>query len=246
MNAIASPQTPMTARTAGRIIGVLFLVQTVVAPVVNFVLLGPAITTPPGFLVNAAANATHVNAAALLSLVAGVLPIGIAITAFPVFRRHSRAMALWFLALTVVGFAGVVVESIAVRSMLALSQEYAKMDAADPAPFQAPAALARAMRNSTHYTNLLVSGGWLLVLYGVLFRSALIPRALSALGLLAVVLLIGGAMIPLLGHRAVMTMFMPMALSQLALVLWLMARGFEDRRHTSVDGTVSADHGVDP
>ena len=38
-----------TAKSVGRTIGVLFLARWLVAPLVNFVLLGPAITTPPGF-----------------------------------------------------------------------------------------------------------------------------------------------------------------------------------------------------
>ena len=53
-----------------------------------------------------------------------------------------------------------------------------------------PATLIRSVRNSAHYTNLLVSGGSLLVLYTVLFRFALIPRAVSAFGLATVALLI--------------------------------------------------------
>ena len=221
------------ARLAGRIVGVLFLVQMAVAPLVNFVLLGPALTAPGGFLANAAANSAQVNMAVFLSLVTGALWVGIAITALPVFRQYSHAMALWLLALAVISFSGVVFEGIAVRSMLSLSQEYAKAGAADVALFQAPGALVRSLRNSTHYTNLLVSGGSLLVFYSVLFLFALIPRALSAFGLVTVALLITGAMIPLLGYRTVMLMFMPIGLSQLALVLWLMARGLEER-HQSV------------
>jgi len=219
------------AKSVGRIIGVLFLVQMAVAPLVNFVLLGPAITAPPGFLANAAASSAQVNAAVFLSLVTGALWVGIAITALPVFRQYSHAMALWFLALGVIGFSGVVVEGFAVRSMLALSQEFAQADAADAGLFQPAAALVRSLRNSAHYTNLLVSGGALFVLYSVLFRFALIPRALSALGLVAAVLLIAGAMIPLFGHRTVMLLFTPIGLSQLALVSWLMIKGFEERPH---------------
>jgi hypothetical protein len=218
-----------TAKSVGRTVGVLYLVQMIVAPLVNFVLLAPALTAPPGFLANAAANTMQVNVAVLLSLVTGALALGIAIVAVPVFRRHSYAMALWFLALAVVHFSGIVVEGIAVRSMLSLSQEYVKADPADIGLFHAPGTLVRSVRNSAHYMNLLVSGSLLLVLYAVLFRFALIPRALSAFGLATVALLITGSMIPLSGQPVVMQMFMPMGLSQLALVLWLMARGFEDR-----------------
>src|SRR5688572_10654207 len=219
------------AKSAGRTIGVLFFVQTAVAPVVNFVLLGPALIAPPGFLVNAAANSMQVNLVVLLLLVTGALWVGIAVTALPVIRQYSRPTALWFLALAVISFSGIVIEGLAVRSLLALSQEYAKADPANLALFQAAAAAARSLRNSAHYTNLLVSGAAFLVLYIALFRFALIPRLLSALGLATAVLLIAGALIPLFGQRTMMLMFMPMGLSQLALVLWLMIKGFEERHH---------------
>ena len=113
------------------------------------------------------------------------------------------------LGLAVANFAGLIVEGIAVRSMLSLSQEYVKADPADVGLFHAPGTLIRSVRNSAHQMNLLVSGGSLFVLYAVLFRFALIPRALSASGLATAALPITGAMIPLSGYRTVMQMFMP-------------------------------------
>jgi hypothetical protein len=228
------------AKNAGRTIGVLFLVQAAVAPVVNFVLLGPALIAPPGFLVNAAAHSTQVDAAVLLLLVTGALWVGIAVTALPVIRQYSRPMALWFLALAVICFSGVVIEGLAVRSMLALSQEYAKADPANVALFQAAATTTRSLRNSAHYTNLLVSGAAFLVLYSALFRFALIPRVLSALGLATAALLIAGALIPLFGQRTIMLLFMPVGLSQLALVSWLLIKGFEERHYRFSADTAAA------
>ncbi len=219
----------LTARNAGRIVGAMFIVQGALAPVVNFKLLGPAMTGSGGFLANAATHATQVNTAVLLSLVIGVLWVGIAVTTLSIFREYSRAMAAWFLALAVVTFSGVVFEGIAVRSMLAVSQEYAKAGGPDVALFQASAAAVRSLRSSAHYTNMLLAGGAFLVLYGILLRYALIPRALSVFGVATVVALIVAALIPLFGYPVVMSLFMPIGLSQLALVLWLMFRGFEER-----------------
>lgn len=229
-----------TAKSTGRNIGVLFVIQGAIAPLVNFGLLGPA-TAAPGFLTNAAANSMQVYAAALLLLVTGALWLGIAITALPVFRQYSRALALWFLALAVISFFGVVVEGFAVRSMLALSREYATAGAGDVALFQPAATLVRSLRASAHYTNLLVSGGAFIVFYSVLFRSALIPRALSVFGLVTAVVLVTGALIPLFGYPTVMLFFMPMGLSQLALVLWLMVKGFEERPHSLRAATPGAE-----
>ena len=216
-------------KTAGRIVGALLLLQAAAGAYVNFGLLRPALTAPPGFLENAAAHATQVSMGALLLLATGVVSLGIAITAYPVFRRHSRALALWYLAFAVVGFSGVVVEGIAIRSMLALSREFAAAGGADAGLFQTLKAVVGSARNSAHYTNLLVGGGSLVVLYSTLFRFALIPRVLSAFGLLTVTLMIAGALIPLFGYPTVMQMFMPMGLSHLATALWLAARGFAER-----------------
>ena len=221
------------SKRAGRIIGVLFLVQMSLAPLSNFVLLGPAIIAPPGFLTNAAGHATQVNVAVILSLLTGATWLGIAITAFPVFGRHSRSLATWLLALAVVSLCGSITEGVAAKSLLALSQAHVKADAASAALFHAPATLARSVRNSVHYMNLLLSGVSLAVLYTVLFRSTLIPRPLSVFGLATVALLIAGALIPLLGYRTVMLMFMPMGISQLALTAWLIARGFPGTPHSA-------------
>jgi hypothetical protein len=218
------------AKTVGRILGVLLLVQSAIGALVNVGLLAPVITAPSGFLANAAANPVRVTVAALLLLVMGALSVGIAITAWSAFRRYSTAMALWFLALAVVGFSGVAVEGIALRSMLSLSQEYATAGAADAVLFETLRALVASVRNSAHYSNFLVSGTSLLVLYGALFRFALIPRALSVFGVVTVLVMIIGALIPLFGYPTVMLMFMPMGLSHLALAFWLMARGLEERQ----------------
>lgn len=216
------------AKSVGRIIGVLLLVQLAAGVLVNFVLMAPVMTVPPGFLANAAANSLQVSFSVLIGLVTGALSVGIAIAALPVFRQYSRAMALWFLALAVVSVSLLAVENIAVLSMLSLSQAYAKADAADAGLFQTLGAVVGSARNWAHYTHLLVAGGMFFVLYSLLYRFALIPRALAAFGLVAVMLQLTGVTMPLFGYRIVILMVMPMGLSHLALALWLMAKGFEE------------------
>ena len=53
-----------------------------------------------------------------------------------------------------------------------------------------------------------------------------IPRWLGALGMLAAASVIAGALVPLLGHATIMALFMPMGVSQLLLIGWLLWRGF--------------------
>ncbi len=81
-----------------------------------------------------------------------------------------------------------------------------------------------------HFTELLLIDSWIFLLYSVLYRFALVPRALAVFGLLTVMLHFTG--IPLrgfLGYSLVTMMGVPMGLSHLALALWMMVRGFVER-----------------
>jgi hypothetical protein len=220
-----------TAKDVGRIIGVLLLLQFAAGALVNFVLMEPVITDPPGFLVNASANSLKVSLSVVLGLGTGMLSVGIAIAAFPVFRQHSQAMAMWFLALAVVGFSLTAVENTAVLSLLSLSQAYATAAAADDHLFQTLRVVVASARNWAHYVSLIVGGAMILVLYSVLYRFALIPRALAAFGLVAVMLQLTAVTMPVFGHPIVMLMILPLGLSHLALALWLTVRGFGERAH---------------
>jgi Domain of unknown function (DUF4386) len=221
-----------TAKSIGRTFGALLIAQSLIGYLVNFVLLAPAVA-PPGFLTNAAANAFQMNLAALLAPVEGALWIAMAIVAFPLLRQYSQSLAIAFLVLTGVSLAGLIVEAIGIRSLLALSVEYTRAGDANATLFQPLAAMVRALRNSAHYLNLLVGGGILTVVYTLLFRCGLIPRALSILGLVTVASMVTGAIIPLLGYPTIMAFFMPMGVSQLALTVWLLFKGFEERPRSS-------------
>jgi hypothetical protein len=213
-----------TARGIGRIIGVLILVQMIGGGLVNFVLLEPVFSAP-GFLVNAAGHSLRVSLSVLLGLATGILSVGIAIAALQVFRQYSHAMALWFVALSVVSFSLTAVENIDVMSLLSLSEAYTKANVADRDLFQALRGVVASARNWTHYVGLIVAGCTLFVFYSTLFRFALIPRALAAFGLGAVVLQIVAVAMPLFGQSIVFPMILPLGLSQTALALWLIARG---------------------
>lgn len=224
-----------TAKGAGRVVGVMLLVQMATAFLVNQFLLGP-VFAPPGFLANAAADPMRIRLAVLIGLGAGVLTVAIAIAALPVFRRHSRTMTLWFLLLAVVNFALTAVENMNVMSLLSLSQAYAKAGVADAALFEALRGVVGSARNWAHYINLMLSGGMLLVMYGVLCRFALVPRALAGFGIGAVLLQLTAVTMPLLGHPILFMLLMPLALSHLTLAIWLMIRGFAERPAPALQG----------
>ena len=165
----------------------------------------------------------------LLGLATGALLLGIAIAAFPIFRQYTQAMALWLVALAVVSLAVTAVENIGVRSMLSLSEAYAKATAADREQFEGLRVVVSSARNWAHYIGLIIAGCTLFVLYAVLYRFALVPRALAAFGLAAVVLQIAAVAMPLFGQSIVFLLLAPLGVSQLLLAVWLIAKGLRDQ-----------------
>jgi hypothetical protein len=214
---------------AGRIIGALIIMQMIFGVLVNFVLEAPLFDAP-GFLVNAAHYSRQMGFAALLGLITEALWVGIAVTAFPFFYRHSRTMTLWFAALAVVALAVAVVENAAVMSMVSLSEAYAKARAVDRAQLETIRVVAASARNWPHFLARMLDGCTIFAFYTLLYQGALVPRVLAGFGLIASVLQVCGVAMPLFGHDVVFPMLAPLGLIQLILAVWLLARGFRNQR----------------
>lgn len=217
-----------SAKTIGRTFGVLLLLQAVIGSTVNFGLLGTAITGPPGFLTNAAANSTQMSLAALLMILSGFISIGLSTTAWPIFRRYSSRAALAYVAISGAGLAVAAVESAAIMSMLSLSQEYTKTAAPDASQFEITGTVVRYARYWAHYTHLLIGSGMLFLVYSTLFRFGLVPRVLAGIGLASILLQMTGLALPFFGNRVNFYLLAPMGFCHLALSIWLVAKGFRD------------------
>jgi hypothetical protein len=217
-----------TMKRGGRIVGVLLLTQMAAAAFVNFVLLGPVVFAAPGFLTNAAAHPLLMGLCALLGIAMTSLSLGIAITAFPVFCQKSQALALWFVALAAVSLSVSVVENINLMSLLSLSEAYSQANIIERELYATQRVIVAAARNWSHFLELILGGSTLLVFYAALYRCALIPRVMAALGMVAVLLQLCAVALPLFGHDVVFPMLAPLGLLQLAVAMWLIAKGWRD------------------
>jgi hypothetical protein len=213
------------ATRAGRIIGVLILLQMVGGGIVNFVLEAP-LFGQPGFLESAASHSQQIGLAVVLGLITEALGLGVAVTACPIFFQRARTIALWLGALAVVSLAVTVIENTAVMSMVSVSQAYAAASVVERQQLETVRVLVASARNWPHFVGRMFDGGFIFVFYAALFRLALVPRALAGLGLIAAALLVTGVGMPLFGHEVVFPLLAPMGLSQLALSLWLLMKGF--------------------
>jgi hypothetical protein len=227
--AVMMERSAEASPSAGRSVGMLLLVHLAAGLIVPFILLEQA-TRPGGFLAMAAGNSAQVRAAVLLLFAGSAVSMAIAIAALPVFRRYSSAMAFWLLALAVASFALQAVDNAHILSMLSLSQEYAKAGTAKAESFQALAIVVGSARKWAHYSFLLVVGSWILLLYSLLYRFRLVPRALAGFGAVASVLQITGVSLRgLLGYPPETRLAMPLAPAYVALAVWLIVKGFDER-----------------
>jgi hypothetical protein len=217
-------------KRVGRLVGVLLLLHLALGLTVPFIMLQPLIS-PPGFLLSAAGVANQTRTAVLIFFVGSALALATASAGWCVFREYSSAMALWLFALAVASLTLQAVDNAHILSMLSLSQAYAEAGAPKADVFQALALVVGSARKWSHYSFLLVVGGWILLLFSLLYRFRLVPRVLAAFGMIGAVLQIAGVSLRgLLGYPPETPLAMPLAPAYLLLAVWLMVKGFDERQ----------------
>jgi hypothetical protein len=186
---------------------------------------------PPTLLEAAAAGSVQIRAAVLLSFAGGALAIAIALTAWPVFRRHSPTLALAYVVACAVSCSLDAVHNSAVMAVLSLSQRFAEASAPNLELYQLLSAMAASARKWAHYSQLAGFGAWIFLFYALLWRCALVPRTLAGLGLAGILLQFAGVTLPrFAGYPSVMQLAMPLGPIHLATAVWLIAKGFGEGR----------------
>lgn len=219
-----------SAKSVGRTVGILLLFQLVAGLTMPFILLRPLIAGSPGFLTAAAESSFQIRAAVFIAFIGAALTVSIGITTLPIFRRYGNATALFFLAVCVVSCVLDAVQNATVMSMLSLSQQYVNNGATDSGLYQVVGAAVASSRRWAHATQLVAIGAWIFVFYSSLLRFALIPRALAAVGLIGIVSqFIGVTLMMFLGNSPIGEMAMPLLPIQIAVAVWLIIKGFNER-----------------
>jgi hypothetical protein len=217
-----------TDRRPAVVAGVLLVVATVVDVISRAAVLTPVLTAPDP-LATVSANGSRVALGALLLLLGAISAGGIAIAMYPVLRRHGAALALGavgFRLMEATLYLGIVV---CLLVLVAVGREGAS--AGDLAAFEAPAALVLAARDALGEVAVLSFGLGAGMYYWVFYRARLVPRWLSAWGLVAVasvmvsgVLVIAAVIAPM--SQAQVVLALPIGLQEMVLAAWLIARGF--------------------
>ena len=211
--------------------GVLFILATVADLISRVVLVQPILSAPVD-LTKISANEDQVLLGALFLFIGAAAAAGIAIALYPVLRKHDEGLALGSVGFRLIEgalYLGIVV---CLLMLVTLSQGSANAGAAASSAFQVQAALLMAARDSLGEVAVLAFGVGALMYYWVFYRSRLVPRWLSAWGLVAIaslmlsgVLVMFGVIEPLSPPQVVLAL--PIFLQEMVLAVWLIAKGFD-------------------
>jgi Domain of unknown function (DUF4386) len=219
---MASQRVPMDSlRKTSLVAGVLYLLTFVSIP--TLALYGPV--HDRNYIVGPGPD-TAVIVGGILETIVALAGIGTAVALYPVVKRQNEAVALGFVGARVLEGATIVVGVVSLLSVVTLRRAGAGADAV----VTGQALVALYDRASLLGQNLM-PGVNALLLGSLLYRSRLVPRMLPVLGLIGAPLLIASTaamMFDVIERVSAWSALaaLPIALWELSLGIWLVAKGF--------------------
>lgn len=213
-----------TDRIAAILAGVLYFLG-IIAGVLSVV---PVIDTPD-YLVQISAHAGQVTVGALFQFLMMAAYVGMAITLYPILKRHNESLALGYVGFRIVAAVFIVIGVILLLLLLTLSQEFVKAGAPVSSHFQTIGEILRTGRDLVNHvgmTLVLSLGG--ILFYFLLYQTELVPRWLSGWGLVGTAVSIIASclfMFRVIGLTTSVYMAFLLALQEMVFAVWLIAKG---------------------
>jgi hypothetical protein len=209
--------------------GVAFLIATI-AQLVGAAMVSP-ILSAPDYLTKISANEDQVIFGALFLFIGAIACTGIALSLYPVLRNQNHGLAIGSVGFrTIEGMLHVLI-AVCWLLLVTLSRDAAKVGTPGSSAYGVPGALLLAGPDWLAPLALLAFGLGAVMYYWVFYQSRLIPRWLSAWGLVAIaslmlsgLLVMFGVIEPLSPPQVVLAL--PIFLQEMVLAVWLIAKGF--------------------
>jgi hypothetical protein len=208
-----------------------FFIITFIASIPGLLLYGPLLNSPD-YIIGPGAD-TRIFWGAFLELITAIAGVGTAVTLFSVLKRQNEGFAIGYVAARIVESGIIVVGIISLLSVVTLRQTYAGAKGADAASLLMFGKTLVAIHNWTFLLGPGLMPGINGVLLGYLmYRSALVPRAMTLLGLVGGPMLCASAMATMFGFYEQISVFgaivtLPIFFWELSLGIWLIVKGFK-------------------
>ncbi len=209
--------------------GILFIIATV-ASIASLPFLAPV--NASNYLSDVSANENQVITGILLTLIGAFASASIAISLYPVLKKHSQGLAIGAVGFRLIEAVFYIVGVIGIVLLLSLSQEFVKAGAPSSSYFQT---LGVILLSGYHWVGN-VAGTLAFCLgammyYYIFYRTKLVPRWLSGWGLVAVTMGIVASILVMFQLISPMStvqvvLNLPIAVQEMVLAVWLIVKGF--------------------
>ena len=214
-------------RKTAIIVGILFIIATV-APLVSVLFIGSIYETD--YLSTVSANGNQVLIGSLLWLVMTTAIVSIPILMYPLLKKYNESLALGYVGARIFEGFFSAFNIINLLSLLSLSREFVNATAPVTAYFQTSGAL---ILSSIDWSSLLLDFPFTLsalVLNYILYKSKLIPRWLSILGLIGGSVWLATIPFRLFGIFPPELEFLAFVIfvQEMIFAIWLIVKGFNE------------------
>jgi hypothetical protein len=226
-----------TNRKSAVTAGVLFILATLTGP-----LLATPLTpdlTGAAYLTQVSAHPNQAAVGVLLWIISAFAGAGIAIAMYPVMKGASAGLALGSVVFRTLEAAFYMLEVVILLSLLTLGPQFRTAGAAERTSLQAIGDMLVSVRDQAALVAVFAFCVGAFMYYTLFFRSRLIPRWLSGFGIVAILLMTAACVLALFsGNRitSYIPLAAPIAVQELVLAVWLIARGFSPSVSASKSG----------
>jgi hypothetical protein len=221
-----------------RIAGILFIIATT-ASILSLPFLKPI--NSPTYLVDISANANLFLIGVFLSFIAAFASASIAISLYPILRRYNEALALGAVGFRLIESVFYIVGAIGLLMLFTLSQEFLKSGAPASSYFNSLGVLLLAGYHlAGNVGSVLAFCIGASLYYLIFYKTRLVPRWLSAWGLIGTSLLIVAILMVMFQiiepfSTPQIILALPIAFQEMVLAVWLIIKGFNS---SAVGGTL--------
>jgi len=225
-------------KKSAKIVGVLFILAAVTA-VIGLLLYDP-ILNGPDYLIKGSEHANQVILGAVFELILVVSAIGTSTTMFPFLRKYNETIALWHVCFRFLEAVIITIGVISVLSLLTLSREFVASGATDTTSFLASGILLKAVHDWTFLLGPNLMLGLNTIMYSYIFyKSRLVPRFISILGMTGATLVFAAGLLEMFGVFSQVSVWggilsLPVAANEMILAVWLIFKGFNESAIASI------------
>lgn len=209
-----------------KLAGVIFIIATVAVLFAGAV---DPLLAAPDFLRKITENANQISISSLLYLVAAFTSVGIAVALYPVLSKINSGLAVGSVVFRTLEAVFYIVAIASLLCLLPLSEKFISAGAADQHMLQTIGNVLLNLRNQATLLGVFAFCVGAFMYYLIFFQSRLIPRWLSGWGIVAIILMFVACVLalfsgkPITGYTA---LIVPIALQEMVLAVWLIAKGF--------------------